>query len=224
MKPGGEGVLADDVNMVLEEPTAAATAVAEGESDNEYEKIPARKEKQRRVEAPERQPARQPPREPEAPHDADAPSADTATELDDHKMPDVDRTEPEATDDDWLRSRTNRLLDLVDPDELPLGAPTTDLKNGSAPGGVDKNELSEPVDDKPAREAAFQEEVDDETETVEGGNTADAIRRTSRLFVRNLPYSATEDDIREAFARFGTLEEVRQEIHDPLLTQCGRAT
>ncbi|MCH9674125.1 MAG: RNA-binding protein [Gammaproteobacteria bacterium] len=30
-----------------------------------------------------------------------------------------------------------------------------------------------------------------------------------KLFVGNLPFSSTEDDIREAFAGFGDLEEVR---------------
>jgi multiple RNA-binding domain-containing protein 1 len=39
-------------------------------------------------------------------------------------------------------------------------------------------------------------------------DSLEAIRRTSRLFVRNLPYSATQEDLREAFERFGTIEEV----------------
>ena len=30
-----------------------------------------------------------------------------------------------------------------------------------------------------------------------------------KLFVGNLPFASTEDDIRDAFAEFGTLEEVR---------------
>jgi multiple RNA-binding domain-containing protein 1 len=39
-------------------------------------------------------------------------------------------------------------------------------------------------------------------------DTLESIRRTSRLFVRNLPYSATQEDLRAAFEQFGTLEEV----------------
>jgi len=38
------------------------------------------------------------------------------------------------------------------------------------------------------------------------------IEKTSRLFLRNLSYTVTEDDVREHFAKFGTLEEV----HVPL--------
>jgi multiple RNA-binding domain-containing protein 1 len=38
--------------------------------------------------------------------------------------------------------------------------------------------------------------------------TMDAIRESGRLFVRNLPYTATEDDLRTHFEKYGTLEEV----------------
>jgi RNA recognition motif-containing protein len=42
--------------------------------------------------------------------------------------------------------------------------------------------------------------------------TIDAIKENGRLFVRNLPYTASEDDLRELFAVYGTLEEVRANI------------
>ena len=34
------------------------------------------------------------------------------------------------------------------------------------------------------------------------------IRESNRLFLRNLPYKATEEDLREHFAAYGELEEV----------------
>jgi multiple RNA-binding domain-containing protein 1 len=55
--------------------------------------------------------------------------------------------------------------------------------------------------------------MNETTMEASGGEPAkddslEAIRRTSRLFVRNLPYSATQEDLRETFERFGTIEEV----------------
>lgn len=35
-----------------------------------------------------------------------------------------------------------------------------------------------------------------------------SIAETGRLFLRNLPYSATEDDIRDLFSEYGELSEV----------------
>lgn len=44
------------------------------------------------------------------------------------------------------------------------------------------------------------------------------IRNTRRLYLRNLPYSATEDDVTEHFAAFDGLEEVSAcaPFHNPL--------
>lgn len=50
------------------------------------------------------------------------------------------------------------------------------------------------------------EEKEDPADNV--GEAISKIRDTGRLFIRNLPYLATEDDLREAFEKFGPLSEV----------------
>ncbi|PBP19098.1 RNA recognition domain-containing protein [Diplocarpon rosae] len=108
-----------------------------------------------------------------------------------------------ATDEDWLRSRTNRLLDLMGPDEI--GAVTT----GAVPA---QNAGPTQVAATQSRDSVEQEELaaeqGDAEEEEKPDPTLEAIKATGRLFVRNLPYSATEDDLRGHFAPFGDLEEV----------------
>ncbi|KAH7197213.1 uncharacterized protein B0J16DRAFT_352295 [Fusarium flagelliforme] len=218
MKEGREGAMDDGVRGGLGDGVAAvaATAVPEEESDDEYEQIPARKEKQRRIEPPAKPLVSEtlPSQLKEAKEVSDmqdkAPAGDEPVESADATKPAVAQPkEVVAEDDDWLRSRTNRLLDLVDPDDLertPVQGPST-TETDHAQGG-DAMEIT--PDDPPA---ADDVEMDEPAAEATGGEPAkddslEAIRRTSRLFVRNLPYSATEDDLRESFEQFGTIEEV----------------
>lgn len=218
MKEGREGAMDDGVRGGLGDGVVAvaATAVPEEESDDEYEQIPARKEKQRRIEPPAKPLVSEtlPSQLKEAKEVSDmqdkAPAGDEPVESADATKPAVEQPkEVVAEDDDWLRSRTNRLLDLVDPDDLertPVQGPST-TETDHAQGG-DAMEIT--PDDPPA---ADDVEMDEPAAEATGGEPAkddslEAIRRTSRLFVRNLPYSATEDDLRESFEQFGTIEEV----------------
>ncbi|KAF2401768.1 RNA-binding domain-containing protein [Trichodelitschia bisporula] len=111
----------------------------------------------------------------------------------------VEQRKPtDETDDDWLRSRTSRLLDLVDEDgELPVrGKPLAEQSNESA-GPIAQTVQPETE----AEEASAPTNADEEK-----------IRGTARLFLRNLPYSVSEDDLRDRFCLFGQVEEV----HVPL--------
>ncbi|RBR24939.1 uncharacterized protein FIESC28_02209 [Fusarium coffeatum] len=218
MKEGREGAMDDGVRGGLGDGVAAvaATAVPEEESDDEYEQIPARKEKQRRIEPPAKPLISEtlPSQLKEAKEVSDmqdkVPAGDEPVESADATTPAVEQQkEVVAEDDDWLRSRTNRLLDLVDPDDLertPVqGSSITETDHAR---GGDAMEIT--PDDPPA---ADDVEMDESAAEATGGEPAkddslEAIRRTSRLFVRNLPYSATEDDLREVFEQFGTVEEV----------------
>ncbi|KAM0440915.1 hypothetical protein ACHAPT_000218 [Fusarium lateritium] len=217
MKTGGEGALEDAANAHQGDGASAipAAAVPEEDSDDEYEQIPTRREKQRRIEAPEKAPTSEslPPRLKESPGPADVqmqtPPAEETAESSETKQTDLEQPAVVAEDDDWLRSRTNRLLDLVDPDDLertPTQGPVV-KETGHTEGGdvVNSSQANPSVEDEataeePAVEASGGEPPKDDS--------LEAIRRTSRLFVRNLPYSATEEDLRESFERFGTLEEV----------------
>lgn len=160
----------------------------EAESDDEYEEIPARKQKRQKeddeimadteveVQVESQQPA---PAEPAtiAPQNAD------------------------ATDDDWLRSRTNRLLDLVDPDDAAAMAP--------------KPTSTAPRSEEPISELLSADAVDEEagptaseSELPDADDATEQIRRTARVFVRNLPFKATEAELRQHFEKFGVVDEV----------------
>lgn len=115
------------------------------------------------------------------------------------------------TDADWLRSKTSRLLGLLDDDEqAEMDAPAPQRKAESDRSDADAdasdrntphavNELPETEPEKPP-----EEEVD---------ANIDMIRNTGRLFIRNLPYHADEAGLEEVFAPFGKLEEVSNLFH-----------
>jgi hypothetical protein len=218
MKEGREGALDDGVRGGIGDGVAAvaATAVPEEESDDEYEQIPTRREKQRRIEAPENPLVSQslPSQLKEArvvsDIQAETPAGDEPVEPQEAAAKsNLEQQEVVAEDDDWLRSRTNRLLDLVDPDDLertPAQGPVVKETGHTEGGGVVNSPQANPSDED-------EMTAEEPTVVASGGeppkdDSLEAIRRTSRLFVRNLPYSATEEDLRETFEGFGALEEV----------------
>lgn len=219
MKTGKEGVLADETNPDADM-TGLATGgdalVPEGESDDEYEQIPKKKEKLRKLESSEssrslvtnqRLPA-------ETSDQGVLPAAeeivaDDVKPQEAEKLPQLDAG---ATDDDWLRSRTNRLLDLVDPDDLP--PPTQPAVETETAVQDEKEDDDAPPSPRDATEEDVPPVVDD-NKGADGSGADDAvatISRTSRLFVRNLPYTTTEEDLYEAFGKFGTIQEVSTKL------------
>lgn len=192
----------DDVMAAAVRDDVPQPPIPEDESDDEYEDIPAKISKppvspvvdQSRSDdttAPLAEPA---PPEPQAPPDAEEEELRNAG----------------ATDDEWLRSRTNRLLDLVDPDDPhfaaqkpPASAPQSQIPAAST--GPNEETAEEPT--------TVLEDPDPRPARVQDGETpADVIERTRRLFVRNLPYNATEDDLRAHFGAYGSLEEVSKGV------------
>ncbi|RYO67168.1 Multiple RNA-binding domain-containing protein 1 [Alternaria arborescens] len=120
-----------------------------------------------------------------------------------------------VSDADWLRSRTNRVLELVEDDEAPSNAtvatvpqetaPQTHVTAAPSPGVVEAQpELQPQSEEQPDNAAAPDEE--------------DKIRETGRLYLRNLHYEVTEDEIKEQFSKHGALEEV----HVPLKKADGK--
>ena len=105
------------------------------------------------------------------------------------------------SDNDWLRGKTSRLLDLVDQDE-----PTTtqnEAQLGTTPEVFDSD----------------HDDAEPKTESDPQGDDSDAVaartlnlRRVpvpnGRLFVRNLPFSTNESDLESRFARYGNIIEV----------------
>lgn len=110
--------------------------------------------------------------------------------------------DPNATDDEWLRGRTNRLLDLVDPDDLTVQG-TTQVVSEHQPAKVpDPDQHGMDVDNATITAA------ESSPQTEEQDTSLDQIKEHGRLFVRNLPYSASEDDLTTHFAQCGAIEEV----------------
>lgn len=216
MKTGKEGVLADETNPDADM-TGLATSgeplIVEGESDDEYEQIPKRKEKLRKTESSEA--SRSLPILPrEVTSDQGVQPAAEEVMAEDVKPQEAEKVPQataEATDDDWLRSRTNRLLDLVDPDDLPRPAETAAKVESTVRDAGDKEDTPPPPPPPPRDDAAEDaaDHADAKGAEVTGVDDPIAtITRTSRLFVRNLPYTATEEDLYQEFGKFGTLQEV----------------
>lgn len=166
-----------------------AIEIPEGESDGEYEAVP---KKSRRNTPPQAA----------VPQEKPAPVIEAEPEQMDVDR--IDNTAPSATDEDWLRSRTNRLLDLMDPEEIgATGTGAVPIETAEPTIVVAEAEAPEPIlQDEPVPEP------EDEAEEEKPDPTIEKIKATGRLFVRNLPYSASEDDLRGHFAPFGSLEEV----------------
>ncbi len=60
-------------------------------------------------------------------------------------------------------------------------------------------------------------ETDESEEKRDPVSSLELIKRTSRIFVRNLSYSVTEDDLQQFFGSFGLVEEVSFSSPLPLL-------
>ena len=124
----------------------------------------------------------------------------------------ADQLKPAASDEEWRRSRTARTLDLVacgGGDEAALISTTstspakTHLSVPSPEHAMVRRtpNASVQTDGRPPRRA----QVENDLPTQEKEDL-----HTRRLFVRNLPYSVTEDEIRRVFEcrNHGMIEEV----------------
>ncbi|KAJ9632900.1 Multiple RNA-binding domain-containing protein 1 [Knufia peltigerae] len=108
------------------------------------------------------------------------------------------------SDNDWLRGKTSRLLDLVEDDQ-------TDMQQQSLGDG-------QPT--KP--ETVTNDVVEDNTSVTGHQNSPETPSQVSvpnaRLFVRNLPFDTRDDDIRATFSPYGRISEIH------LVTDTKRST
>lgn len=101
-----------------------------------------------------------------------------------------------TSDNDWLRAKTSRVLDLMD-ESLPNSASVFP-------------ETQEQSDETPTAQEV--ENVERPATSAEGPNIGlvpTSLPSIGRLFVRNLPYTANESDIQGLFSKYGRLDEVR---------------
>ena len=106
-----------------------------------------------------------------------------------------------VSDADWLRSKTSRLLGLLDDEEQ------TELETTSRQQSASKIDLNQDTRDAEGMPAQSKD-TDKADRAPETDANVELIRRSARLFVRNLPYDAKESDLGALFASFGKIEEV----------------
>ncbi|ANB13322.1 Mrd1p [Sugiyamaella lignohabitans] len=110
-----------------------------------------------------------------------------------------------VSDLDWLRMRRQRMVENSKP------------KDAADVAGVEQTNENITIV-SPATVADIVVEQEDE-EPSEQDKFREKISKTGRLFLRNLLYSATEEEFRGLFGRFGELEEV----HIPVDPKSGKA-
>ncbi|KAJ2767543.1 Multiple RNA-binding domain-containing protein 1, partial [Coemansia nantahalensis] len=105
------------------------------------------------------------------------------------------------SDMEWLRMHMSAKIDDGDDADGDAAAAATADKPVAEKAAPEKAAVAPPskADQKP-----------DPAEAVAAAIAQ--IEETGRLFVRNLPYMATEDDLRSAFEKFGPLSEVHMPI------------
>ncbi|KAL8630021.1 hypothetical protein Q9189_004273 [Teloschistes chrysophthalmus] len=201
-KPEQEGIPVEDQSK------DGFIAQSNVEADLEYQEVPkkrkARDEKNSKHESPTPIEAIPPETVPSNP--VPGSTADVETR--------VHTGEPAATDDDWLRSRTSRLLGLIDDDEedLPTHKVAVDAVKAQQSEALDVNNKEAGLQSPSANARPNSENVQPaEPETLQNEATATTA---NRLFIRNLPYTATEDDLQQFFESQGRghIEEVHLPI------------
>ena len=114
-----------------------------------------------------------------------------------------------SSDADWLRSRTSRLLDLVDDVEgVEPNGPSVVASNArpQSPSAVQMNAIRQMPD---AGSQMYAESAEGaRVPTTHDEHIADQNIATGRLFLRNLSYTTSEDELRQHFAKYGIVSEV----------------
>jgi len=148
----------------------------------------------------------------ELPHNGDA--GDVVTAADSSTTAHVVANEhvadqEEKSDMDWMRSRTSRLLGLVeDDDDSDHPQPVAIEVRGKA-AAVHKAPVEALTDDpSDSRNAALQPEPSPEHIESDEAGEDEAALSSGRLFLRNITYSVTEAEIRELLEPEGQIEEV----------------
>jgi len=181
-----------DEAMPLVEDVTHGAEPPEGGSDDEYQVV---SKKSKRALEPSKKPAR----------DSGRPVANS-----EHAQPPENKQKPgPVSDADWLRSRTSRLLGLED-DKDESAKPPVEDEDGLPSDDVQRKDT--PKSPEPRGDEHNGQDVDEEGQ---GDTDENAAPATGRLFLRNLSYDVSEDDLRSRFQSFGSLQEVRKRHSSP---------
>lgn len=171
---------------------------AEDQSDNEYEEIPRSAE-------------RKPPQH--VVNDEVVEPASENLESDEVKETEPSENKAIVSDADWARSRTSRLLGLLNDDEEEDQMDTGTSNPPDANPSDDEVEKGQPKRSSsgPAKHAMLTppaDSMEDDVVKDDGEKDQSGVRSSMRLFVRNLPYDVKDEDLEREFEVFGNLEEV----------------
>ncbi|CAN8274460.1 unnamed protein product [Cochlearia groenlandica] len=123
----------------------------------------------------------------------------------------------DVSDMEYFKSRVRKnLSDSESDSDEDGGADLTEKENGEADeDGRDADIRVYPIDGDGTGGFDKEDDGGDDMEVEADDNTAqeskidsDDVLNTGRLFVRNLPYSATEEELTEHFSKFGEISEV----------------
>ncbi|CAI2169287.1 17355_t:CDS:10 [Funneliformis geosporum] len=151
-------------------------------------------------------------------------SETSSSESEDEEMQDVDTTINSISDTDWLKSRMKGKLDLEDEGES-LDDSSSDNESSQS------DEENDNIDVQSYHTDSEEVQTQDILPNKEANNSnqsdevpaEESIGETGRLFVRNLPYICTEEDLRKEFVKFGPLAEVHMPLDKETKKQKGFA-
>lgn len=109
-----------------------------------------------------------------------------------------------VSDSDWLRSKTSRLLGLLDEDEQ-ADFDAKPEEPAASPVKARVEQRPAPIEDSALEDTEMAEA---EEQAEEYDPNVELVRNSARLFVRNLPYDTTETDLEPTFSPFGKVDEV----------------
>ena len=155
------------------------------------------------------QDAQAPPPPQRAPSDPNTHEQGPSNRVQAHTVDDAQDAVKSSTDTDWMRSRTSRLLGLVEDErsekdrEVKLTSSDANLQDGEETAPKDKHALN--VD---SQQSTL---ITNSTTTVK--EPQQQPEPTRRLFLRNLAYSVSEEDLERLLAPYGALTEVSTEFY-----------
>ena len=131
------------------------------------------------------------------------------------EAPVADEEPAPVSDSDWLRSKTSRLLGLLDEEEqAEFDSKPVEEEKTASPVEPQVHTDSRPDEESVPQDTKEQEDgKTEEEEAPENDPNVDLIRSSARLFIRNLPYDTTDSDLEPTFTPFGKVEEVSCFFH-----------
>ena len=134
------------------------------------------------------------------------------------------------TDQDFLRKNTTNKVNLDSDDEdneddeieVPMKPEIFeehDSSDESSSGDSSEEKIAEATTPKSDEPKNKDPTLTTATTTDTTNNNNDDIPRSNRLFIRNLPFSTTEEDLRDHFGQYGTLLECHVPVDDQKRTK-----